>query len=170
MAVAAFLYYARLGSDFDAAAVVWNYQHIMEPETKAFAKPFFEVIEAVEPLDAHTVKFILKYPTQTFLPTLAIYRVGLLIKSPTAYQKWGKQEAHLHPTGTGAFKLVKWEPNHIIVLEKNPDYFEAGKPYVDEIRWLVIPQESTFFAGFQTRQIEEPGELALELHPVTSSR
>jgi hypothetical protein len=27
----------------------------MDPEKKVFAKPFFEVIESVEPLDAHTV-------------------------------------------------------------------------------------------------------------------
>src|SRR5712691_2768086 len=80
------------GTDFDAAAVAWNFHHIMDPEEKVFAKPFFEIIESVEPLDAHTVKFTLKYPTQTFLPTLAVYRVGFLIKSPTAYMKWGRQE------------------------------------------------------------------------------
>jgi hypothetical protein len=51
-------------------------------EVQAFACPFFKVIEAVEPLDAHTIKFTLKYPTQTFLPTLAIHREGFLIKSP----------------------------------------------------------------------------------------
>jgi peptide/nickel transport system substrate-binding protein len=77
------------GTDFDAAAVAWNFERIMDPEEKAFAKPFFEIVESVEPLDVHTVKFTLKYPTQTFLPTLAVYRVGFLIKAPSTYKTWG---------------------------------------------------------------------------------
>jgi ABC-type transport system substrate-binding protein len=142
------------GTDFDAAAVAWNFHHIMDPETKAFARPFFEVIEAVEPLDAHTVKFTLKYPTQTFLPTLAVYRVGFLIKSPTAYQKWGKKEAHLHPTGTGAFKLARWETNQLIVLEKNPDYFKPGLPYVDRIEYKIIKEGVTRATALRTGEVD----------------
>jgi len=143
------------GTDFDAAAVAWNFERIMDPGEGAFARPFFGVIEAVEPLDAHTVKFILKYPTQTFLPTLAVYRVGFLIKSPTAYQKWeGKKEAHLHPTGTGAFKLAKWEPNQIIVLEKNPDYFKPGLPYVDRIEYKIIKEGVTRAAALRAGEVD----------------
>jgi ABC-type transport system substrate-binding protein len=142
------------GTDFDAAAVAWNFHHIMDPETKAFAKPFFEIIEAVEPLDAHTVKFTLKQPTQTFLPTLGIYRVGFLIKSPTAYQKWGKQEAHLHPTGTGPFKLAKWEPNQSIVLETNPDYFKTGLPYVDRLEFKIIKEGVTRATALRTGEVD----------------
>jgi glutathione transport system substrate-binding protein len=142
------------GTDFDAAAVAWNFQHIIDPEANAFARPFFEVIEAVEPLDTHTVKFTLKYPTQTFLPTLAIHRVGFLIKSPTAYQKWGKKEAHLHPTGTGPFKLAKWEPNQIIVLEKNPDYFQKGLPYLDRIELKIMKEGITRATAIRAGEVD----------------
>jgi peptide/nickel transport system substrate-binding protein len=74
------------GTDFDAAAVVWNFERVMDKEEQAFIRPFFEFFEAVEPLDAHTVKFTLKYPTQAFLPTLAVYRMGFQIKSPASYK------------------------------------------------------------------------------------
>jgi ABC-type transport system substrate-binding protein len=40
------------GTDFDAA-VAWNFERIMDPEEKAFIREFFDIIEAVEPLDAH---------------------------------------------------------------------------------------------------------------------
>ena len=131
------------GTDFDAAAVAWNFGRIMDKEEQAFAKPFFEIIEAVEPLDAHTVKFTLKYPTQTLLPTLAVYRVGFLIKSPTTYKTWGRKDAHLHPTGTGPFKLAKWEQNRIIVLEKNPDYYKKGFRYLDRIEFRIMKEGVT---------------------------
>jgi len=142
------------GTDFDAAAVAWNFERITDPEEKAFARPFFEIIEAVEPLDAHTVKFTLKYPTQMFLPTLAVHRVGFLIKSPTSYQKWGRQEAHLHPAGTGPFKLVKWEPNQIIVFEKNPDYFKKGLPYLDRIEFKIIKDGITRATALRTGEVD----------------
>ena len=53
------------GTDFDAAAVAWNFQRITDPAEGAFAEGFFAPIAAVEPIDAHTVKFILKHPSLT---------------------------------------------------------------------------------------------------------
>ena len=93
------------GTDFDAEAVRWNVQFILQPEHKAFMRSFLEIVESVEPIDAHTVKFTLKHPSFTLLPSLAQYREGVLFKSPTAYQSRDKSEAHLHPVGTGPFKL-----------------------------------------------------------------
>lgn len=126
------------GTDFDAAAVAWNLERIMDPEEKALARPYLEVIEAVEPLDAHTVKFTLKYPTQTFPPALAVYPRTFLIKALSTYKTWARKDAHLQPTGTGPFKLVKWEQNQTIVLEKNPAYFKKGLPYLDRIEFKIM--------------------------------
>jgi ABC-type transport system substrate-binding protein len=72
------------GTDFDAEAVRWNYQRIMDPEEKALDTPLFNVVEAVETLDAHTVKFTLKHPSMTLLPTLAVNRTGFLQMSPAS--------------------------------------------------------------------------------------
>ncbi len=142
------------GTDFDAAAVAWNFERIMDPEERAPARPFFEIIEAVEPLDAHTVKFTLKYPTQTFLPTLAVYRVGFLIKSPNTYKTWGRKDAHFHPAGTGAFKLAKWEQNQLIVLEKNPDYFKKGLPYLDRIEFKIMKEGVTRATALRAGEVD----------------
>jgi peptide/nickel transport system substrate-binding protein len=116
------------GSDFDAEVVRWNYQRIMDPEEKIFQAPYFSIVDAVEFLDAHTVKFTLKHPSMTLLPVMAAERVGFLQMSPPSYKKWGKEEVRLHPAGTGPFTLAKWEQNQIIVLEKNPHYFKPGLP------------------------------------------
>ena len=142
------------GSDFDAAAVAWNFERIMDPEEKAFPRPFFQIIEAVEPLDAHTVKFTLKYPTQTFIPTLAVYRTGFLIKSPTSYKTWGRNDAAMNPAGTGPFKFAKWEPNQIIVLEKNPDYYKKGLPYLDRIELKIMKEGVTRTAALRAGEVD----------------
>jgi ABC-type transport system substrate-binding protein len=142
------------GTDFDAAAVAWNFERIMDKEEQAFARPFFDIIETVEPLDAHTVKFTLKYPTQTFLPTLAVYRVGFLIKSPNTYKTWGRKDAHLHPAGTGPFKLAKWEQNQLIVLEKNLDYFKKGLPYLDRIEFKIMKDGVTRATALRAGEVD----------------
>jgi ABC-type transport system substrate-binding protein len=142
------------GTDFDAAAVAWNFERIMDKEEQAFARPFFDIIETVEPLDAHTVKFTLKYPTQTFLPTLAVYRVGFLIKSPNTYKTWGRKDAHLHPAGTGPFKLAKWEQNQLIVLEKNLDYFKKGLPYLDRVEFKIMKEGVTRATALRVGEVD----------------
>jgi ABC-type transport system substrate-binding protein len=142
------------GTDFDAAAVAWNFERVMDKEEQAFIRPFFEFFEAVEPLDTHTVKFTLKYPTQAFLPTLAVYRMGFQIKSPASYKTWGRKDAALHPAGTGPFKLARWEPNQIIVLEKNPDYFKKGLPYLDRIELKIMKEGVTRATALRAGEVD----------------
>ena len=121
------------GTDFDAEVVRWNYQRIMNPEEKAFVAPFFAIVDSVEALDAHTVKFTLKHPSMTLLPVMAAERVGFLQMSPESFKKWGKEEIRLHPSGTGPFKFGRWDQNQIIVLEKNPTTSNRGFP-----TWIAL--------------------------------
>ena len=89
------------GTDFDADVVRWNYQRLVDPEEKALDAPYYSVVESVEAIDAHTVKFTLKHPSMTLLPVIAAERVGFLQMSPASYKRWGKEEVRLHPVGRG---------------------------------------------------------------------
>jgi peptide/nickel transport system substrate-binding protein len=145
------------GTDFDAEAVKFNFLRIsgrLDPEEKPFAAPFFTAVESVEPLDAHTVQFNLKTPSYTLIPALGVYRVGFLIMSPTAYKKYGKKDSSLHPTGTGPFKLARWEQNNIIVLEKNPDYFKKGLPYLDRVEFKVMKEGVTRATALRASEVD----------------
>jgi peptide/nickel transport system substrate-binding protein len=56
-----------------------------------------------------------------------------------------------HPIGTGPFKFVEFKPNESIKLTRNPDYWKAGRPYLDGIEYTIIKEIATrnlaFFAG-----------------------
>jgi ABC-type transport system substrate-binding protein len=116
------------GTDFDAEVVRWNFQRIVDPEEKAIDVPFYSIVEAVEVVDTYTVKFTLKHPSATLLAVMAANRAGFLQMSPASYKQWGKENVRLHPVGTGPFKLVRWDQNQIIVLEKNPPLLQARAP------------------------------------------
>ena len=142
------------GTDFDAEVVRWNYQRIMDPAEKAFVAPFFAIVETVEGLDAHSVKFTLKHPSMTLLPVMAAERVGFLQMSPVAFKKWGKEDIRLHPVGTGPFQLVRWDQNPIIVLEKNPHYFKPGLPYLDRVELRVMKEGVTRVTALRTGEVD----------------
>ncbi len=142
------------GTDFDAEVVRWNYQRIVDPEEKAIDIGFYNIVEAVEVVDAHTVKFILKHPSATLLPVMAANRAGFLQMSPASYKQWGKENVRLHPVGTGPFKLARWDQNQIIVLEKNPHYFKPGLPYLDRIELRIMKEGVTRVTALRAGEVD----------------
>jgi peptide/nickel transport system substrate-binding protein len=142
------------GTDFDADVVRWNYQRIVDPEEKAFDAPNYSIVESVEAIDAHTVKFTLKHPSMILLPVMAAYRAGFLQMSPASYKQWGKEDVRLHPVGTGPFKLARWEQNQIIVLEKNPHYFKPGLPYLDRLDLRIMKEGVTRATALRTDEVD----------------
>src|SRR5216684_3901241 len=76
-----------------------------------------------------TVTFHLERPQPAFLVLLAS---GY---SPVYPCHVPPQEMRQHPIGTGPFKFVSYKPNESIRLARNPDYWKAGRPYLDGIEW-----------------------------------
>jgi peptide/nickel transport system substrate-binding protein len=53
-----------------------------------------------------------------------------------------------HPVGTGPFRFVEYKPNQTLKVERNPDYWKPGLPYLDGIEYTIIPNRSTAVLGF----------------------
>ena len=53
-----------------------------------------------------------------------------------------------HPIGTGPFVFNEFKPNESIKVVRNPDYWKAGRPYLDGIEYTVIPNRSTVVLAF----------------------
>src|SRR6266478_4067841 len=53
-----------------------------------------------------------------------------------------------HPIGTGPFKFVEFKPNERITVTRNPDYWKAGRPYLDGIEYTIIRNQSTATLAF----------------------
>jgi peptide/nickel transport system substrate-binding protein len=59
-----------------------------------------------------------------------------------------------HPVGSGAFKFVSWEKDQEIVLEKNADWWDTGKPYLDELTFKVLPDTNARMLQFQGGELD----------------
>lgn len=151
------------GTDFTAEAVKWNFDRLLNPEERVITASYFTpILDSVEVIDRHTLQVTLKYPTNTLLPALAVYRVGFMIVSPESYKKWGRQDLSAHPAGTGPFKLVRWEQNRLIELERNPDYFKKGLPYLDRLEFRIMKDGVTRATALRAGEVDFVNEVPME--------
>ncbi|WP_036720072.1 ABC transporter substrate-binding protein [Paenibacillus sp. JCM 10914] len=146
------------GTPFNAEAVKYNFDRILDPATKASnAAALLQPYQSSEVLDEYTVKLNLATPSRAFLGNLSQALLGIV--SPTAAQQYGDQLGQ-QPVGTGPFKFVKWEENAGIQVERNPDYKWApelvtnqGAPYLDGIDFRIVPEEATRIGSVQSKQV-----------------
>jgi peptide/nickel transport system substrate-binding protein len=59
-----------------------------------------------------------------------------------------------HPIGTGPFKFVEFKQNELIKLEKNPDYWKKGLPYLDGIEYTIISNRATAVLAFVAGKVD----------------
>src|SRR5215813_15253303 len=69
------------GTELDAQAVKWNFEYMMDPQTRAGTRVFYKDVKAVEVVDRHTVRFVLQEPNYLFLLVVAGYRLGFPMTS-----------------------------------------------------------------------------------------
>jgi ABC-type transport system substrate-binding protein len=128
------------GTPFDADAVVFNVERTRDPKNACRCLATLDNIESVKPIDAHTVEFRLKAP-DAVLPAILSDSPGLIV-SPTAVKADPRSVAQ-HPVGTGPFVLKEWQQGHKIVVERNPDYWRKGSPYLDRVVFLPLSNEES---------------------------
>ena len=58
------------------------------------------------------------------------------------------------PVGTGPFVFRQWSRGNYITLERNPDYWDKGKPYLDKIIFKVVPDAGARAAALETGEAQ----------------
>ncbi|MGI9334596.1 MAG: ABC transporter substrate-binding protein [Gammaproteobacteria bacterium] len=147
------------GTDFDADAVRYNIERIRDPETGSIRGGEIGTLDTVEVVDSHTVRLTLKHPFAAFL--FPLIDVSGCIASPSALEKYGKDYG-LHPAGTGPFKVADYLKDAHSVLEKNGDYWNKGKPGVDQLILRPIPVDSTRLAELRSGGVQFAESLPLQ--------
>jgi len=111
-------------------------------------KDWYANVEAIEAPDPHTVVFKLKRPQPSFLLMLAS---GY---SPVYPAHVALADLRQRCVGTGPFRQKQYARGQLIELERNPDYFVPGRPYLDGIRYTIIGERGTRLAALQTGRID----------------
>ena len=120
----------------------------------------------VKALDAKTLQVTLKQPTAYFDSLMGFYTYYPVSKKVVeANADWAKDPKTL--VSNGAFTLKDWTHNSKIVMDKNPNYYEADKVKIDGIDLDIIEDQSTVYqkyvAGEYNMVVELPTEVTAKL-------
>jgi peptide/nickel transport system substrate-binding protein len=136
------------GSECSARDVKATYDKIVFPPagTASNRKGEYLAVEAVEAPDPLTVVFRLKWPSASFLTSLAspfnwIYKADILARDIHWYEK--------NVMGTGPFVFVEYVRGSHWVGRRNPNYWDRGKPYLDGYRALFIKDSAAQVAAIR---------------------
>lgn len=153
------------GTDFNAEAVVYNFERMMDPEHPARHDGSYSVyrgmfngfkgegssIEEVNVVEENTVEFKLAEPQATFLANLGMHAFGII--SPAALEEYG-EKINQNAVGTGPFKFESWTPNDSITVIKNEDYWVPDLPKLGKLIYKVIPDNSARLTALKNGELD----------------
>src|SRR5438874_13382680 len=141
------------GTPFNAQAVKENFDRQKDPANKCRCAFYIAYINNVQAPDELTVVYNLNDP-QVNLPALVSFAsVNNSVQSPTAWKTKG-DDYNRNPVGTGPYILKSWTAGDRIVLEKNPEYWNKGRPYLDRIVLKPLPDAQSRFASLQSGEAD----------------
>ena len=136
---------------FTSDDIVFTYDVYKNPASTTQAPPAYSFIDSVTAIDPLTVQVKMKsinpgYLTlwQAVLPKHKFTSTAVTQTDPLA----------LIPMGTGPFMITSWKTGDEIVLDRNPNYRDPEKPYLDGITIKITPDRDATIAAFRAGQFD----------------
>jgi peptide/nickel transport system substrate-binding protein len=149
------------GTDFNAQAVKWNIQRLIDLGLETGAKN----IKSMDVLDDYTLRMNLVQ-----LTTKSVINHGWAQQySPTAYTNNGEEWAKTHQVGVGPFIFDSWERDNYANYKKDNNYWRGPGtyPYLDGINFRLIPDPVSASAMMEAGQadlwMDVPVKFAVDL-------
>ena len=151
-----------------AADFKWSFERMMK-EPLAPATFFYTGIKGAQDfmdgkadeivgfkaVDDSTVEITLDAPDSSFLMAMTMPFTSVMPKEWAA--RVGK-DIKRKPLGTGPFVIKSWTPGQRIVAERNPSYWDEGKPYLDRIDFDLATNTSTALLRLQNGEVDVLGD------------
>ena len=112
------------GRAVTAEAVAWNFERLFDSRVGSLLAVDYTGVESIRATAEDTVEFRYAEPFPAFLHQLA-------------GRTHVAEDCQTQPSGTGPFQVTDWVRGSHLVLRRFDGYFEADRPFADEIvvRW-----------------------------------
>lgn len=137
------------GEPFNAAAVKFSVERMLDPKLKNKLASDFSFIKEVKVIDDSTIQLITKEPFAG-LPQRMFY---LAIVPPKYIAEKGNEEFIAHPVGTGPYKFKEWVKDDRVVLTANAEYYQ-GAPKVAQVIFKTIPEDASRIAALEAGEVD----------------
>ncbi len=132
------------GQPFTANDVQYTFQRVTQHADAVYLSAF----KSVEILSKYQIRLHLTGPLGPLFPTLA-YASDIVNENAVT-----TMDPKLHPVGTGPFKFVEWVQNDHVTLQRWDKYFKSGLPYLDEVIFKSIADDSVRLTALQTGAVD----------------
>ena len=132
------------GTALDATVVRNNFAAL---QASALTGGALKGVGSVTTPDDHTVVFALTGPTTGFAAALTT-QAGYIVAQSTL------DHPTAPPVGTGPFVYSSWQPNGHFTATRNPHYWQAGLPYLDQITFRPIPDTTQREDSLKTGSVD----------------
>lgn len=134
------------GKELKAEDVKYSLDRVRDKKTASPLIRDFSTIQEVQVVDAMTVKIILKQVFAPLLSKLTLYCCSII---PVGTE----EKEGTPPPGTGPFQFVEHKLNDYMKLKKFPQYWEKGFPFVDEVIFKPIVEDTVRYTSLRTGEI-----------------
>jgi peptide/nickel transport system substrate-binding protein len=133
------------GTPLSAEDVKFTIERLKDPKTGYSYSAQLTPIKTVEVVDPLTVKMTLSEPSGPLLINLAFPGSSIVSKKIVE----SGHDLNAEPIGTGPYKFVSYQPRTVIVMERNPDYYEKPKPYIERLEYHIISDATAITTALQ---------------------
>jgi peptide/nickel transport system substrate-binding protein len=148
------------GCQFNADAVVFNFQMRMDKDAPVFStqqftytRAFLTNVKSVKKVDDYTVAFETNFTESLFPYTLSYVLMISPCRAKEVNYDW--QQYQLHPSGTGPYKFDQFVPHERLEFVPNKDYWDKGRvPKQDRLVLMPMPEASTRTAALLSGAVD----------------
>jgi peptide/nickel transport system substrate-binding protein len=138
------------GQEMTGADVAYSLETAVDEKTGSPWRSLLTPIKSIEVKDPYTVQVNLNAPYPGLLGALAVLRASAIIP-----KGWYKSDtAKTQAVGTGPFKLSEFVATDHLTYQKNPDYWDKGRPKLDGMTFKVMLDQNARIAALRSGQIQ----------------
>src|SRR5919106_5242677 len=117
------------GSDVTAEDVVFSLNRAFSPKTSSYSF-LFPTVDEVRARGKSTVEIRVSKPTVPLIDSLALFTASI---TPKRLVERDEEAFGRNPVGSGPFTLATFEKGRQTLLARNENYWQEGKPFLDEV-------------------------------------
>lgn len=138
------------GRELTSADVRYSFERLLNPDTGASRRAQYTDIASVADPDPYTVVLNLSQPNAVLLTQLTQAAASIIARE--GVEEFG--DLGLNAAGSGPFILRSVEADNTITIERNPDYFVEGLPYLDGIVFTTVPDNQARNTAVRTGDLD----------------
>jgi peptide/nickel transport system substrate-binding protein len=147
------------GQDFTAEDVAFSILRLKVANPRG--RGTFANVKDVQTPDPLTAVLVLSKPAPYLITALASRESPILAKHVLEGTEASATPTPAQLIGTGPFVFKEWVRGDHIILERNPNYWDKPRPYLDRIVIRIISDASAIVAGFEAGEIDIGDDVSL---------